>query len=368
MAQPPYPLHETVVGRINPEYAAFYNQHIFDKQQVHLQPIEASRSSGILIPGAGPLHPVAATADYSVRRAESQGPDVKIRCFTPEGPKPDAGWPVCVYFHGGGWVLGTIDTENVIASHLCARGRSVVVAVDYRLAPEDPFPAAVEDAWEAVLWVRGQGQQILGLDTNRMATGGSSAGANLAAIMCQRSAARGRQWFSLQLLSVPVMDNRPDAGEDSNHGHASWTDNRYSPALPAAKMLWYRRHYLPNGPQEWAHPEASPLLWEGNWSALPRACMVVGELDVLRSEGEAFACRLRDAGVGADVTVMRGQPHPFIAMDAVLEDGARAITLFCEALSHAMYKIPTKDLKSPPETVGIEVQHFEGIRRDTDTL
>lgn len=132
MAQPPYPLHETVLDRINAEYAAFYNQHIFDKQQVHLQPIEASRSSGVLIPGAGPIQSVASTVDYSVPRVESEGPDVRVRCFTPNGTKPEAGWPVCIYYHGGGWVLGTIDTENVIASHLCARGKSVVVAVDYR--------------------------------------------------------------------------------------------------------------------------------------------------------------------------------------------------------------------------------------------
>ncbi len=133
MAQPPYPIHHTVADRIHAGYAAFYNQHLADKQQVHLQPVEASRTSGILIPGSGPPHPVGSTVDYSIPRAESEGPDVRVRCFTPEGPKPDAGWPVCIYYHGGGWVLGTIDTENVIASHLCARGKSVVVAVDYRL-------------------------------------------------------------------------------------------------------------------------------------------------------------------------------------------------------------------------------------------
>jgi acetyl esterase/lipase len=130
--QPPYPLHDSVVDRIDPQYAAFYNKHVFDKQQVHLQPISASRSSGILIPGAGPLQPCGSTADYTFPRKESTGPDVRVRCFTPEGDKPAAGWPVCVYFHGGGWVLGTVDTENVIASHLCARGKCVVVSVDYR--------------------------------------------------------------------------------------------------------------------------------------------------------------------------------------------------------------------------------------------
>lgn len=131
-AQPPYPLHETIVHRINPEYAAFYNEHLLDKQQVHLQPVEASRTGGVLIPGAGPLQPVASTVDYDVPRVESQGPDVKVRCFTPLGERPEAGWPVCIYFHGGGWVLGTIATENAIASNLCARGKCVVVAVDYR--------------------------------------------------------------------------------------------------------------------------------------------------------------------------------------------------------------------------------------------
>jgi acetyl esterase/lipase len=169
--QPPYPLHESVVNRIDPEYAAFYNKHIIDKQQVHLQPVEASRTSGVLIPGSGPLQPVASTVDYAVKRKESEGPDVNVRCFTPEGDKPANGWPVCIYYHGGGWVLGTIATENVIASHLCSRGKCVVVAVDYRLAPEDPFPAAVHDSWEAVLWVMDQGKEILELDISKLATG-----------------------------------------------------------------------------------------------------------------------------------------------------------------------------------------------------
>lgn len=130
--KPPFPLHESVVDRIDPEYKAFYNKYIFDKQQVHLQPVAASRTGDDLIPGSGPLQTVASTVDYSFPRKESAGPDVRVRCFTPEGEKPAAGWPVCIYFHGGGWVLGGISTENVIASHLCARGKSIVVAVDYR--------------------------------------------------------------------------------------------------------------------------------------------------------------------------------------------------------------------------------------------
>ena len=132
MPQPPYPLHPTIDHRIDPEYKAFYNANVIDKQQVHYQSVEANRSSGILIPGAGPLIPVAKTQDFAIQRKESQGPDVKVRCFTPEGEKPAKGWPVLIYFHGGGWVLGNIDTENVVSTNICARGKCVVVSVDYR--------------------------------------------------------------------------------------------------------------------------------------------------------------------------------------------------------------------------------------------
>ncbi|KAH7309659.1 alpha/beta hydrolase fold-domain-containing protein [Stachybotrys elegans] len=329
--QPPYPLHPTVVDRIDPEYAAFYNEHIFDKQQVHLQPIEASRSSGILIPGAGPLIPVGKTADYTFPRKESQGPDVAVRCFTPEGEKPAAGWPVLVYYHGGGWVLGTIDTENVVATNICARAKCVVITTDYRLAPENPFPAAVEDCWEAVLWTMDKGKELLGLDLSKMATGGSSAGGNLAALVCQRAAARGEQFFKLQLLSVPVMDNTADPSNN-----VSYAENEHVPALPSEKMIWYRKHYLPNK-SDWSHPEASPLFWQGDWSKLPPAVLVLGGLDVLRTEGEQFAQKLTEAGVEADIHVFKGMPHPFLAMDGVLEVGRVAITKFCEKMESTMY-------------------------------
>lgn len=140
--QPPYPLHPSVVPRLAPDYAAFYNQHIIDKQQVHLQSLEASRQSGTLIPGSGPKYPVAKTEDFSFPRKESSGPDLKVRCFTPQGKQPDKGWPCLIYYHGGGWVLGNIDTENVIATNLCGRANCVVVNVDYRsVSPVSPPPS-----------------------------------------------------------------------------------------------------------------------------------------------------------------------------------------------------------------------------------
>lgn len=131
---PPYPLHPSVEHKLDPVYRDFYNKHIFDKQQVHLQPVGESRTSGILIPGGGPKLPVGKTEDFKIHRRETDGPDVLVRVFTPHGMRPENGWPVMVYYHGGGWVLGNIDTENTVCTNLCARANCVVITVDYRYA------------------------------------------------------------------------------------------------------------------------------------------------------------------------------------------------------------------------------------------
>lgn len=132
LTQPPYPLHESVKDLLDPEYVTFYNKYVIHSQQVHLQPVEASRTSGVLVPGAGPMLEVGRTQDRVVQRRATSGPPVPIRCFTPKGDQPPSGWPVMLYFHGGGWVLGNIDTENVVCSNLCTRGDCLVITVDFR--------------------------------------------------------------------------------------------------------------------------------------------------------------------------------------------------------------------------------------------
>ncbi|KAL3421742.1 triacylglycerol lipase [Phlyctema vagabunda] len=333
---PPYPLHPSIEARLDPTYKEFYNTHIQNVQQVHHQPISVSRGSGILIPGGGSKLPVGSTVDYSVPRVETLGPEIKVRVFTPdekEEARPADGWPVMVYFHGGGWVLGNIETENTVCSHLCSRGRCVVVSVDYRLAPEDPYPAAVHDCWEALLWVfdKSTVSQLV-LNPGKAAVGGSSAGGNLAAIMCHKALASSTiPRFLAQLLIVPVTDNTA-----TGQTQASWAENEHTPALPAAKMLWYRKHYLPDV-KTWGEPEASPLLYAAGeaWEQQPPALVVVGELDVLRSEGEAYASKLREHGISVDLKIMKGMPHPFLAMDAALQQGRDTITFMCEALKKA---------------------------------
>jgi len=201
----------------------------------------------------------------------------------------------------------------------------------FRLAPENPYPAAVHDSWEALLWLNTTGAAHLSLDLSLSAVGGSSAGGNLAAIMCHKALSTPSlvPRFLTQLLIVPVMDNTA-----LPKNTASWKENEFTPALPAAKMMWYRHHYLPDE-KTWGEPEASPLLYgneKGEWSRLPKALVVVGELDVLRSEGEAYAEKLERNGVKADLKVMKGMPHPFLAMDGALKQGADTITFMVEAL------------------------------------
>ena len=183
-----------------------------------------------------------------------------------------------------------------------------------------------------MLWVFGEGQKTLNLDLSKVAIGGSSAGGNLAAIMTHKAIPRGLK-FVLQLLLVPVTDNTATTATNS-----SYKDCEFTAALPAEKMLWYRRHYLPNE-KDWTNPEASPLLYPAeNFSKLPPAVVVVGELDVLRSEGEQYAEKLKAAGVKQEVHVMGGMPHPFLAMDGVLEAGKRAITIMCDSCVAAFSK------------------------------
>lgn len=165
-----------------------------------------------------------------------------------------------------------------------------------------------------------------------MATGGSSAGGNLASIITHKALTLSPPvYFLAQLLSVPVMDNTANVANNE-----SYRICEHTPALPAAKMLWYRHHYLPNQ-ADWNNPEASPLFYEDDWTKLPPALIMVGEYDVLRTEGEQYAEKLKKAGVEVDLQVMKGMPHPFLAMDGVLQEGKRSITLMCDALQKVFW-------------------------------
>ncbi|KAJ5747325.1 esterase/lipase/thioesterase, partial [Penicillium nucicola] len=336
--QPPYPLHDSIKDLLDGAYVKFYNQHLLNAPQVHYQPVSNSRVGGRLIPGGTDPVPVGKTVDIQIVRKESSGPDVPVRVFVPPGTAPATGWPVFLWYHGGGWVLGNIDSENSLCTNVCTQANCVVITTDYRLAPENPFPAAVHDAWEAVLWaVTGvAGSRLeLGFDMNKLTIGGSSAGGNLAAVMTQKAltheAFAKHPGFRFQVLVVPVMDNT--ATVESSTTYKSY---EHTAALPVDKMLWYRRHYLPNE-VDWKSPDASPLLATADtFAKLPSALVVVAGLDVLRWEGEEYAKKMEEAGVAVEVKVVEGVPHPFIVMDAVLPKGKEAVSFVGERLSAAL--------------------------------
>ncbi|KAF8506665.1 lipase/ esterase [Russula emetica] len=319
----PVTFHPTIIPRLDPEYAAFHNEHIIHLPQVHELPWNPLIRKTQLIPGSSEPLPVGRVEDFDLSRC-------RVRVFTPEEPQPARGWPILVFFHGGGWTLGNINTGNAFCTNMCKNAKCVVVSVDYRLAPENPYPEAMEDAVEALQWVWEQGASILGIDTKRIAVGESCSGGNLAAVLTHKAA----QLYPpipliFQLLIVPVTDNTASA---SGIPHASWRENKHAPWLTPARMLWFRRQYLPHE-QTRARWDASPLLAQDEmFSKVPKAWIAVAELDILRDEGIAYGNKLLTAGVPAQINTYKGAPHLIMAMDGtyrlIYDDHPCALTLF----------------------------------------
>jgi acetyl esterase len=262
----------------------------------------------------GPPVPVAAAADRTI-----PGPagDLRVRVYTPHGEPP---FPIVVWFHGGGWVVGTLDTFDPICRALAAAVPAVVVAVDYRLAPEHRFPAAVEDCYAATLWAS-RNAAALGGAQHRLAVAGDSAGGNLAAVVALGARDRGGPAIAFQLLVCPVMDAAMDT--------VSYREKADGYYLTAAGMRWYWDHYL--GGADGRRPDASPLR-AAFVGGLPPALVITAEHDPLRDEGEAYAARLQAAGVPAAVSRYLGMVHGFYrwravtpSADACLQEAAAAL-------------------------------------------
>jgi acetyl esterase len=210
---------------------------------------------------------------------------------------PTASGAALVYFHGGGWVLGSVITAHGVCAALAHESRYTVVSVDYRLAPEHPFPAAVEDAWAATTWVHKHGAELGA--PGPLAVGGDSAGGNLAAVMALRARDRGLP-LAFQLLVYPVMDADLDTTSYPENAQGYW--------LTRAGMAWFWDQYLPDGDR--FHPDASPLRAE-DVSGTPPALVITAEYDPLRDEGEAYARRLEEAGVPVTLSRYDGLIHAF---------------------------------------------------------
>jgi acetyl esterase len=269
----------------------------------------------------------AAKEPESVAHVENlrlPGPDgeIPVRLYRPESK---SSLPGLVYFHGGGFVLCNLESHDGVCRSLANRAGCAVVSVDYRLAPEHPFPAAPEDCYAVTRFVAERGRE-LGVDASRIAVGGDSAGGNLTAVVSQMARDRRGPRLRFQLLVYPVTDARFDT--------ASYRENADGYFLTTNMMKWFWQKYL-SDPADAANPYASPLRAK-DLTGLPPGLCITAEFDPLRDEGEAYAARLREAGVDVPTTRYDGMIHGFFGMGEMIEKGKQAIAQAAGALKQAL--------------------------------
>ena len=263
----------------------------------------------------------------AVHKAEDRlipGPagEVPVRIYSPDGTGP---FPALVWFHGGGWVIGDIDTFDGTARHLCVGANCVIVSVDYRLAPENKFPAAAEDCYAATQWTVKNASQ-LNVDPSRVAVGGDSAGGNLAAVVSLIAREKGEPAPAFQVLVYPVTDY--------DFTTNSYRENGTDYGLTKDDMVWYWNHYL-RSEEDASNPYAAPAQAK-DLKGLPPALVITAEYDPLCDEGADFAKRLKEAGVSTTYTCYEGVGHGFFANWAIVYKGKRAVEQVCSALKEAL--------------------------------
>ena len=271
----------------------------------------ADARQAILAMGAmgGEAEPVGNTEDREIPGPEGTIP---VRIYTPGGKGP---FPVLVFFHGGGWVIGNIESHDVMCRSLTNAAGCVTVSVDYRLAPEYKFPAAPDDCYAATQWAAANAGTFNG-DATRIAVGGDSAGGNLAAVVALMARDRGGPSLVYQLLIYPATDYYLP-------GTPSISENAEGYLLTRDDMIWFLGHYLPSE-AEAKHPYAFPLQAK-DLSGLPPAMVITAEFDPLRDEGEMYTVQLQKAGVVATATRYHGMIHGFLSLAGVLDQGRQAL-------------------------------------------
>ena len=268
-------------------------------------------------------------AEVRALHAEGPGGAIALRAYRPRGAAPDAVLPVLVYFHGGGWVIGDLDTHDVLCRELANGSGCAVIAVDYRLAPEHRFPAAYDDALAATRWVARHAAGLR-VDPARLAVGGDSAGGNLAAgvTLAARDNADGGGPLAIayQLLIYPGVDMR--------RGHPSHQANGQGYVLTHETMVYFMAHYIPDAAQhtDW---RASPLLAESH-ASLPPALVITAGYDPLVDEALDYARALSAAGTHVSYTCFSRQIHGFITMGKVFDEANTAVALCASELRRAL--------------------------------
>jgi len=251
---------------------------------------------------------------------------IGVRVYEPSSERPADGWPVLAWFHGGGFVIGDLDTADTTCRKLCTRARAEVVSVDYRLAPEHPHPAAADDCWAVTQWMASpDGAAALHADPSRLAVGGDSAGGNLAAVVAMRARDADGPPLRHQLLVYPTVDLTMSAPSIRENGEGYF--------LTEDAMAWFSDCYIGAGDRR--GPDVSPL-FAAELSGVAPACVLTAEFDPLRDEGEQYVKRLADAGVAVRHERFDSMIHGFFAMGSVTPVADQAVTLAADALRAAL--------------------------------
>jgi len=258
----------------------------------------------------------------SVRDQTIPGPagEIPVRIYTPVGEGP---FPLIVFYHGGGYVMGDLDTQDMIARALCAGAGAVTVSVDYRLAPEHPFPAGVEDSYAALLWAAKHAGE-LDADAGRLAVAGDSAGANFATVMALMAKERGGPSLSAQVMFY-ASATYPDTATASSREFSG------GPVLTSDDVTYFWDHYLSDPEREKDDYRASPYR-AASHAGLPPAFVGTPEIDPTRDDAERYAEKLASAGVTVEARRYEGMPHGFVSWLAVIPAAQKAVDDACAFL------------------------------------
>jgi acetyl esterase/lipase len=284
---------------------------------VHELSVAEARERELAVLRLTPSEPVAEVLELLLPGTAGEIP---VRLYLPNGPRP---LPVLVYFFGGGWVLGSLDTVDPVCRRLANATPCALASVGYRRAPEDPFPAGLEDCYAATHWLAQQGRE-LGLDPSRLAVGGASSGGNLAAAVTLLARERGGPRIAFQLLVYPPVDER---------AATSSTPARELRVFGNDDLAWCWSHYLAK-PADGENPLASPLR-APDLQGLPPALVITAELDPVCEQAEQYAARLLDAGVRTELVRFDGAAHGFFSQHDRPGRTAEAQVLAASALQRA---------------------------------